>query len=176
MRYLYGKDWEQHLEMKMLECDRNKRKAYICSPLSAFTEDEVLRNMHIAIAYMYYVIERMGYLAKAPHAYLPILLCDKIPVERAIALKYGLSLLETCELLLVCGKRISDGMRGEIAHAATLRMPIYTFHKDVYYEVIEEVRRNNGDVNMVYLDTNHPLLSHTHPTTNLEWLRLPVSV
>ena len=87
MRYLYGKDWEQHLEMKMLECDRNKRKAYICSPLSAFTDDEVLRNMHIARAYMYYVIERMGYLAKAPHAYLPILLCDKIPVERAIALK-----------------------------------------------------------------------------------------
>ena len=87
MRYLYGKDWEQHLEMKMLECDRNKWKAYICSPLSAFTDDEVLRNMHIARAYMYYVIERMGYLAKAPHAYLPILLCDKIPVERAIALK-----------------------------------------------------------------------------------------
>ena len=46
----------------------------------------MLRNMHSARAYMYYAMEKMGYAARAPHAYLPMLLCDRVPSERAIAL------------------------------------------------------------------------------------------
>lgn len=46
--------------------------------------------------------------ARAPHAFLPMLLCDGVPSERAIALKFGIELLERSDVLLVCGNRISN--------------------------------------------------------------------
>ncbi len=44
--------------------------------------------------YMHYAAKEMGLAARAPHAYLPMLLCDRIPNERALALQFGLRLLE----------------------------------------------------------------------------------
>ena len=78
--------------------------------------------MRTARAYMFYALKKMGMCARAPHAFLPMLLCDKVPSERAIALKFGIELLERSDVLLVCGNRISNGMKSEIANAAMLRM------------------------------------------------------
>lgn len=72
---------------------------------------------------MLYANEHMGHLARAPHAYLPMLVCDKLPAERSMALRFGLELLVQSDLLLVCGNVLSKGMRGEITHAAKLGMP-----------------------------------------------------
>lgn len=66
----------------------------------------------------------MGMNASAPHAYLPMILCDNIPSDRALALQFGLELLKGSDILLICGNRISSGMRGEIAHAICLKMPM----------------------------------------------------
>lgn len=124
---IFTDNWESRLESQFLKNNRCCKKVYICSPLSAETDEEMLSNMRNARAYMYYAMTVMGYAARAPHAYLPMLLCDKIPSERAAALTFGLQLLSDSDMLFVCGSRISQGMRGEILHAVSLNMSIYTF-------------------------------------------------
>ena len=164
MNNIYAKDWEQRLERKLFLRDRSLKRAYICSPLRGESEEETFCNMRRARAYMYYAVERMGYIAKAPHAYLPVLLCDEFSEERELALWFGLKLLQTCDVLLVCGNRISDGMRGEIAEAARRHMPIITFHEEIYRDVLAVVRDSKGDVDKVSLDLRHFSLVQSDPT------------
>ena len=97
---IFTDNWESRLESQFLKNNRCCKKVYICSPLSAETDEEMLSNMRNARAYMYYAMTVMGYAARAPHAYLPMLLCDKIPSERAAALTFGLQLLSDSDMLL----------------------------------------------------------------------------
>lgn len=120
----YHESWERELDRQFLKNDRYRKRAYICSPLSGSTAEEELSNIWRARAYMLYARTMLGYMARAPHAYLPMLLCDHVAAERALALQFGLQLLEQSEVLLICGGRISRGMKGEIHHAAQLGIPI----------------------------------------------------
>lgn len=156
---IFTDGWETRLEKQMLNYNRCKKKAYICSPLGAATKEQVLQNMHDARAYMYYASEKLGCIARAPHAYLPALLFDKIPAERALALEFGLKLLEQCEIFLVCGSRISDGMLAEIVRATKLNMDILVFDDDVYTQTKKIVTQNGGEKSLVSLDREHPVLA-----------------
>lgn len=55
---IFIENWEDKLALQFLKNNRCCKKAYICSPLSAPTEEEMLRNMHSARAYMYYAKRR----------------------------------------------------------------------------------------------------------------------
>lgn len=78
-----------------------------------------LRNLRMAMC------EReFGCRAVAPHAYLPYLLDDSNPEERALALSFGASLLALCDRLVIYGDRISSGMKEEIRRARELGIPI----------------------------------------------------
>ena len=123
----YHESWERELDRQFLKNDRYRKRAYICSPLSGSTAEEELSNIWCARAYMLYARTMLGYMARAPHAYLPMLLCDHVAAERALALQFGLQLLEQSEVLLICGDRISRGMKGEIHHAAQLGIPIILY-------------------------------------------------
>ncbi|OLR68860.1 hypothetical protein BIV19_15455 [Intestinimonas butyriciproducens] len=59
------------------------------------------------------------------HAFLPYLLDDGVPEERALAVEFGKKLLALCTRLVVYGSRVSAGMQGEIAMAEQLGIPIY---------------------------------------------------
>ena len=109
MENIYHDYWQQELAYQFLAEDKCRKRAYICSPYSADKQDEILQNMYAARAYMYYAMKRMNMNASAPHAFLPMLLCDEVPSERALALKFGLELLEKSEVMLVCGTRLSNG-------------------------------------------------------------------
>ncbi|MDE6852137.1 MAG: hypothetical protein K2J67_06565 [Lachnospiraceae bacterium] len=146
---------ELYLEHQFIKQEDQRTRAYICSPLSAKTEEEFLENMHRARAYMHYATKEMGMAARAPHAYLPMLLCDRIPNERALALQFGLRLLEESDILLVCGDRISLGMQGEILHAISIRERILTFSYPVYKKVCEYMIQENGDMELVEVDESH---------------------
>lgn len=131
MENIYYEGWEQELIYQFLPYDRCKKRAYICSPLSADTNEGIAQNMQATRAYMFYAMKKMGMNASAPHAYLPMILCDNIPSDRALALQFGLELLKGSDILLICGNRISSGMRGEIAHAIRLKMPMIAFDEGV---------------------------------------------
>ena len=79
--------WKDQLEAQYLcisQTTSNYERAYICSPCTAATAKEVQRNVQAARFYMWYAFENMDVIARAPHAYLPILLSDKLPAERAL--------------------------------------------------------------------------------------------
>ena len=145
---IFTDGWEKRLDELMLTNNRCRKKAYICSPLGADTKEKVLENMHTARAYMYYVSEVIGCTARAPHAYLPVLLCDKIPSE-----------LEQCDLLLVCGNRISPGMMAEIIKAVELNMDILVFDENVYGQAKKIVMSNGGKKALISYEFNHPTLT-----------------
>ena len=147
------------LEKQFLKNDPCRKRAYICSPLNGETNEEILSNMRYARFCMLYAHERMNLLARAPHAYLPMLLCDRLPAERALALEFGLRLLDESEILLVCGNRVSRGMAGEICHAAKLRMEIRTFDEEVFLQAKKLVTSVGGEKGTVKLDHGHPFLT-----------------
>lgn len=99
--------------------------AYVCSPLSAPTREEIAENMRKARSYAELVSAYFQCRAIAPHCFLPEYLDDNIPKEREIALAFGLSVLRISKALVVCGERISSGMKGEIRLARELRIPVY---------------------------------------------------
>lgn len=77
-------------------------------------------------------------LAFAPHLYFTQFYNDTIPEQREKGLEMGLAMLEKCEELWVMGTHISQGMRGEIAHAKSLGIPIYNVEMPddiMYYPV-----------------------------------------
>lgn len=100
------------------------QKLYVCSPLSAPSPEGIEANMRKARQYMQETAAHYGCRAIAPHAYLPQLLNDCIPAERALALSFGRSLLSACDGIVLCGNTISKGMAQEIAYAASMGMPV----------------------------------------------------
>lgn len=168
MENIYYEGWEQELVYQFLPNDRCRKRAYICSPLSADTEEGIVRNMQTARAYMFYAMKKMGMNASAPHAYLPMILCDNVPSDRALALQFGLELLKNSDILLICGNRISAGMRGEIAHAVRLRIPLVAFDKAVYLETQKEITKRGCDKRNVRLDRENPLMGFDLPMSYAE--------
>ena len=104
---------------------------YICSPLSAPTKQGIRKNMEKAAYYAGLVSGVTGCRAIAPHSFLPEYLDDDIPEEREAGLAFGLSVLRLSKAIIVCGSRISSGMRGEIRLAGELNIPAYALIESV---------------------------------------------
>ncbi len=128
---------------------------YICSPLSAPTEQGIRKNMEKAAYYAGLVSGVTGCRAIAPHSFLPEYLDDNIPEEREAALAFGLSILKLSKAVIVCGNRISSGMRGEIRLAGELDIPAYalvestsgiTLAKIMQEEKMDEVQVCKGNI------------------------------
>lgn len=98
---------------------------YICSPLSAKTEEGIRQNMMKARRYMELIHNRFGCRTVAPHAYLPELLDDNNPKERSLGLQFGLTLLSWCRGMIVCGSQISSGMKAEIQKAREMQISLF---------------------------------------------------
>ena len=104
----------------------NYKRVYICSPLRDKSWINKIQNAAHAQTYMRQTAEQYGCRAYAPHGYLPFLLDDNDPAERALALSFGKELMKLCDALVVYGDVISEGMCGEIRFAHELGIPILT--------------------------------------------------
>lgn len=162
MENIFKEGWQDSLNSQMLN-PNCKNCAYICSPLSAKTDNDLVKNMISARAYMYYMWQVMRYPARAPHAYLPMLLCDHVPRNRQLALNFGRELLRESSMVLICGNRISEGMKLEIIQAGMLDIPIIAFNEEVYQQIISLLRNYNEDITLAALDTYHPILASPYP-------------
>jgi len=112
---------------KKLAWSQDKPRAYICSPLGAADHAGIHQNMLAARKYCEVAERNMLVVGKAPHAWLPAFLDDHNPVERQIGLDVGVGMLRSADCCLVCGDRISAGMRNEIELAGQMDITIYTF-------------------------------------------------
>ena len=107
------------------------KRIYICSPLRANDWPGIIRNAIKAQHYMELASAQYECRTYAPHAYLPFILDDTDPDERSLALDFGLKLLKLCDVLIVCGDVISEGMQGEIEQAFKLGIPVQALHGSV---------------------------------------------
>lgn len=98
---------------------------YVCSPLNAPTAEEIQINMKMAKNFAAIVSQISGCRTIAPHSFLPEYLNDNIPQEREIGMQFCFSVLGICKAIVVCGNRISNGMKQEIQRARELEIPIY---------------------------------------------------
>ena len=103
---------------------------YICSPLSAPTQAGIMKNKEQAGRYVEIVSRITDKRAIAPHAILPGHFDDNIPEEREICLQFGLEVLSLCDAMVVCGNRVSSGMKGEITLARCKGKKIYALRPD----------------------------------------------
>ena len=106
------------------------KKVYICSPLSADTDKQRAHNMDMARFYLDRMSELYHCRTLASHAHLPLMLDDSIQEERAAALAIGRIMLDLCDVLLICGRRISSGMSGEIREAFEKGKEVYWYDSD----------------------------------------------
>ena len=133
--------------------------AYICSPLHAETDEKMQVNMLAAYMYMQYATATMGYPAKAVHAFLPNILNDNNAEEREQALALGLQILDKSDILMVCGNRLSEGMKGEITQAAEKGKRIIVFNENLLSDTITFLSERNVNCAEVELDTDNELLA-----------------
>jgi len=147
-------DWERHLETALLQCGTREHRIYICSPLRGTDWAEVQRNMLAARFYMYLIWMCDERIARAPHAYLPLLYCDDVPKERSDAIASGMRLVADSSELYVCGNRITEGMRNEIKHAIAFNKRVSVFHPDIIDEVHLMFRKAHADLDLLIMNTN----------------------
>ena len=102
-----------------------KGLVYVCSPLFDSTREGMEKNRKKAAYYAALVKEQFGCRTIAPHSFLPEYLDDNIRKEREVALAFGLSVLKIAGAIIVCGDRISNGMKTEIAKAKEWGIPVY---------------------------------------------------
>lgn len=104
---------------------RNKGSpiVYICSPYSGDTT----QNTEMACRYSRFAVDQ-GYVPITPHLYLPLFISEE--EERELAIATCLRMMDVCSELWVCGDRISDGMRREMAHAADIGIPIWNVKEE----------------------------------------------
>lgn len=158
---MYYKDIFNFSEFERQLLNKNHRgpSAYICSPLRADTEEGVQLNMCAARTYMSYAINVMKIYARAPHAYLPLILNDKIPAQRLVALQFGQRVLELSDKVFVCGDTLTNGMIGEIARAAQINAEIRVFNAKLVPAVISIVGKNGGLLESIVLDTHNQFMA-----------------
>ncbi len=99
------------------------KKAYICSPLSAPNPEGMQHNMELAKYYLMQMKRLYHCRTFASHAHLPLMLDDRIPEERETAMQIAVLMLDLCEVLIICGSHISEGMRSEIQTAFGKKPP-----------------------------------------------------
>lgn len=93
------------------------RKVYICSPYRAKDGAQLDRNIDYAQALTKRALEA-GLAPITPHLYMTQCLNEDKPEERAAGLAAGLTLLKSCDFVIVGVKYgISEGMSAEIAAA-----------------------------------------------------------
>lgn len=92
---------------------------YIASPYAGDVEE----NVAFAKAACRYAMEN-GATPVAVHLLYPTFLDDADPAQRQAGLRMGLRVLDACDELWLCGDRVSQGMKAELAAAERIGIPI----------------------------------------------------
>lgn len=110
-----------------------RKLVFIASPFAG----DIKHNTEMAIRYCRYALEQ-GCDFIAPHLIYPRVLNDRDPAERQRGIQMGLRLLSKCDELCVCGDRITEGMKTEIAEAKRLEIRIVRVCLDEEQNIVPE--------------------------------------
>lgn len=100
----------------------NYQRVYICSPYRGDPQ----KNAELARAFCRSIIKRFPRsIPIAPHIYFTQFMDDDNPEERETGLVFGRAILATCQVVLVFGSNVSEGMKAELQEAARLGIPVF---------------------------------------------------
>lgn len=122
---LQGKEKQMATKIK----ETGIKKVFVCSPFRGIghteeeAKDDYRSNISLAKAVCRYVTEK-GYIPYCPHLYFPRFLIDSDADEREMGMLMGQTWLAQCDELWVIGRRISEGMKREIARAEEWGIPV----------------------------------------------------
>lgn len=118
-------DITPYAAMKSIEREAKKYRplAYICSPYSGDIEANVKRTKE----FCRYALDK-GFIPLAPHLMFPQFMDDGKPSERELAMFMDMVLMGKCDIILVLGETISEGMKKEIDRAERRRKPVKYFN------------------------------------------------
>ncbi len=108
-------------------------KAYICSPLSGNTKE----NLKNAVAYARFVFDRCGMIPVMSHFYV-LILDDNIEFERRIGTSLGLEMILDAKHMWVFGDNITPGMKDEIRLAESLKRVIHYVTDEQCEEILNK--------------------------------------
>ena len=108
-------------------------KAYICSPLSGNTKE----NLKNAVAYARFVFDRCGMIPVMSHFYV-LILDDDIEFERKIGTSLGLEMILDAKHMWVFGDNITPGMKDEIRLAESLKRVIHYVSDEQCEEILNK--------------------------------------
>lgn len=103
---------------------RNKR-VYLSAPLRASSEAAKENSILKVKEYDQILNNTFQCEVIAPHLLFYGMYDDNIPTEREKMLEEGLKLLRTCDAMVICSDRITDGMLREMIEAAYCRIPAF---------------------------------------------------
>ena len=131
------------------------KRAYMCSTLSDRQKKQRIHNIEMARFYLKRMEELYHCRTFASHAYLPLMLDDTISEERELALSIGKQFLDLCDVLIICGRRISSGMEGEIRHAFASGKEVYWYDGVRKPFELEQIREWKEIEYAVQIPENH---------------------
>ena len=104
-------------------------KVFICSPFrpvgdTVEAQAKSIKAHKILARYACRFAVAKGYSPLCPHLYYPEFLDDDVEDEREIGMLLGMVGLSECKELWVIGRRISEGMKKEIAQARRWGIPV----------------------------------------------------
>ena len=120
-----------------MEKEDRLKKVFICSPCrprgetSKARERDWIGNINRARQACRYAIDE-GKIPYAPHLYFTTILSEADEDERELGILLGLVWLSQCDELWIIGRRITEGMKREIAQAEAwnIKVVIRTFLKN----------------------------------------------
>lgn len=165
----WGYELESFIMQKQSDIDLNT--AYICSPCNSDTSEGVYRNMLAARFYMYYIMKNLNMLPIAPHGYLPIMLCDKNKKERLTGLQIGISLLQKSDIVIICGDKLTKGMRAELFKALKSNIPVQVMNRQLYICILKKMGYMKNVKEKIHYNSEHYPLSISSIQISLNFLK-----
>ncbi len=130
------------------------KKIFICSPFRGVGEtvqeakENFTKNQMLTRQACRFVMGK-GHLPCCPHLYYPQFLRDIDPDERELGMLMGQLWLADCDELWVFGRKISPGMKREIAQAKKWGVPVKHFiaESELTFEerLLDAILRSEAD-------------------------------
>ena len=137
----------------------NRERVYLCSPLSFKTCEKLFQTVCVASEYTNYIKDQMGYFAISVHTYLPAFVNDKILTKQEQMRELRMQILEQCDIVMVCGERVSLEMKQDVLYALKQNKKIVVFTPEVFKIVMKLVRISGVTVFDLRYDEKQPSLS-----------------
>lgn len=117
--------------------EKNKKYVYVAHPFRAGTTEGILKNIESACEYGRRLFKELGLIPIIPHTNSKGLF--GLNGDNATVTDYDFYLLYLCDILAVCGERVSEGVQLEIDEASKYGIPMARVEAEGNLEQVKQI-------------------------------------